>query len=356
MSDPVTNTEIEDVLTSIRRLVSENRKPAHAAAPAAVSHGESETKQLESEHPPAPPALVLTPALRVADAPQEAKADVADDAVNDDESLAAWDDADDGADAVIGADLQEEAAEDFDAGADEAVAAWEEDVPDAVAELSDDDGGDWRDEEADAAQEVDEAETAADTGPWEEPEEVFEAPDARDAEEWRDAFEDAQEDHDGDVEGNRAEAEEAPDAVAEEEVPFDFQQVLDARIVQWREGEPEFGPEEPDAPGDSDYAGTETVSTGWSAAPSEADVDAEAKTFEQALQDEFIEEVEATVMPELADGVDEAAVIDEEMLREMVADIVRQELQGALGERITRNVRKLVRREIHRALAAHDLD
>jgi cell pole-organizing protein PopZ len=43
------------------------------------------------------------------------------------------------------------------------------------------------------------------------------------------------------------------------------------------------------------------------------------------------------------------------MLREMVADIVRQELQGTLGERITRNVRKLVRREIHRALAAHDL-
>lgn len=48
-------------------------------------------------------------------------------------------------------------------------------------------------------------------------------------------------------------------------------------------------------------------------------------------------------------------VIDEETLREMVAEIVRAELQGALGERITRNVRKLVRREIHRALAAQDL-
>ena len=47
---------------------------------------------------------------------------------------------------------------------------------------------------------------------------------------------------------------------------------------------------------------------------------------------------------------------DEEALREMVSEIVRQELQGALGERITRNVRKLVRREINRVLAAQDFD
>ena len=40
----------------------------------------------------------------------------------------------------------------------------------------------------------------------------------------------------------------------------------------------------------------------------------------------------------------------------MVAEIVRQELQGTLGERITRNVRKLVRREIHRALTSQDFD
>ena len=37
-------------------------------------------------------------------------------------------------------------------------------------------------------------------------------------------------------------------------------------------------------------------------------------------------------------------------LRELVAEIVREELQGGLGERITRNVRKLVRAEIQRAL------
>lgn len=52
----------------------------------------------------------------------------------------------------------------------------------------------------------------------------------------------------------------------------------------------------------------------------------------------------------------EDSVIDEETLRDMVSDIVRQELQGALGERITRNVRKLVRREINRVLASQDFD
>jgi len=50
------------------------------------------------------------------------------------------------------------------------------------------------------------------------------------------------------------------------------------------------------------------------------------------------------------------SVIDEDALRDMISDIVRQELQGVLGERITRNVRKLVRREINLVLAAQDFD
>lgn len=48
--------------------------------------------------------------------------------------------------------------------------------------------------------------------------------------------------------------------------------------------------------------------------------------------------------------------LSEEALQAFVSEIVRQELQGALGERITRNVRKLVRREIHRVLMSKDLD
>jgi len=48
--------------------------------------------------------------------------------------------------------------------------------------------------------------------------------------------------------------------------------------------------------------------------------------------------------------------IDEKLLHEMVQRVVREELQGHLGERITRNVRKLVRREIHRVLTNQDFD
>ncbi|WP_010138838.1 hypothetical protein [Oceanicola sp. S124] len=55
-----------------------------------------------------------------------------------------------------------------------------------------------------------------------------------------------------------------------------------------------------------------------------------------------------------ADDPAEGLSLDEQILRDMVSEIVRQELQGALGERITRNVRKLVRREIQRALQSQD--
>ncbi|AML51578.1 hypothetical protein [Falsihalocynthiibacter arcticus] len=48
--------------------------------------------------------------------------------------------------------------------------------------------------------------------------------------------------------------------------------------------------------------------------------------------------------------------IDEDALRDLVSEIVRQELQGALGERITRNVRKLVRREIHRIISSQEFE
>ncbi len=77
-----------------------------------------------------------------------------------------------------------------------------------------------------------------------------------------------------------------------------------------------------------------------------------------------IEEVEVEVSAEAEDedapigqaigGEDQ--LMDEAALRDLVSEIVRTELQGALGERITRNVRKLVRREIHRALTAQELD
>ena len=46
----------------------------------------------------------------------------------------------------------------------------------------------------------------------------------------------------------------------------------------------------------------------------------------------------------------------DDALRDLIAETVRQELAGDLGERITRNVRKLVRRELRQMLASEEFD
>ena len=49
-------------------------------------------------------------------------------------------------------------------------------------------------------------------------------------------------------------------------------------------------------------------------------------------------------------------VLDEDHLREIITQVVREELSGHLGERITRNVRKLVRRELRQLMATDDFE
>jgi hypothetical protein len=49
-------------------------------------------------------------------------------------------------------------------------------------------------------------------------------------------------------------------------------------------------------------------------------------------------------------------VLDEAALHDIIRQLIREELKGALGERITHNVRKLVRAEINLALTARSLD
>ncbi|MEO1732774.1 MAG: hypothetical protein AAFR45_03975 [Pseudomonadota bacterium] len=85
-------------------------------------------------------------------------------------------------------------------------------------------------------------------------------------------------------------------------------------------------------------------------APSFSGPRAQAMSWQDEMPNAEVFDRDDPLMPE------EDGFLDEESLRELVTDIVRQELQGALGERITRNVRKLVRREIHRALTAQELD
>ena len=59
----------------------------------------------------------------------------------------------------------------------------------------------------------------------------------------------------------------------------------------------------------------------------------------------------------LADGLDPspsrgqpAPILDEEALRGVINTLVREELQGELGDRISRNLRKLIRRELAQML------
>lgn len=58
----------------------------------------------------------------------------------------------------------------------------------------------------------------------------------------------------------------------------------------------------------------------------------------------------------LTPAADEGPPEDEADLRTLVAEAVREELRGALGRDVTRAVRRLVRHEVARTLAARDLE
>lgn len=96
---------------------------------------------------------------------------------------------------------------------------------------------------------------------------------------------------------------------------------------------------------------------------SEDDAAAETRDRAGSGEDTTADAATATEIPAEApeDEVDlfatgDEAVIDMEMLRELIVQVLREELQGPLGERITRNVRKLVRQEIARALEAQKFE
>ncbi|KII14957.1 hypothetical protein [Phaeobacter sp. S60] len=98
----------------------------------------------------------------------------------------------------------------------------------------------------------------------------------------------------------------------------------------------------------ADTAVEENTRTDIPAAPA-------ASTADEVDRDLLETSVTETALEALDTLGSDESFLDEHALRELVSEIVREELQGALGERITRNVRKLVRREIHRALSAQNL-
>lgn len=306
MSDPVTNVEIEDVLASIRRLVSEDvrvRPMQPVAAPAAK---------------PVSDRLVLTPALRVMETQDEAEEASAPEA-----ETAVW------------ANPEARLAD-----------VWPEDQPIPAAP------------EPEAEVQAEAEETAAESVE-EAPFLHVETPPEAEVHQWFDA-----EQREQSAGHSQEQAAPAQDIPAEEAEPL----VLDAALAVEPEHSGEAHPDD-SAPAAEEpleqFTGDGEASLEWEdhdefgPEPHEGEDHLEPSELEMAGEPAESEVYAASTEDEgdaIEDLLSEEAVIDEAALREMVAEIVRQELMGALGERITRNVRKLVRREIHRALSAQDFE
>lgn len=289
MSEPLSAVEIEDVLSSIRRLVSDDMRPA---APRNAAEGDSGK-------------LILTPALRVV---QETPARPADPAI---ESVVA------GLGAAVDARAEDWESETGDPApaASSASIESEWDVPAApMAEAAEAEFAEAEPEEAEVLTLQFHA----------RPRSVLEHPAAE----------------------HTVSEEEAPEAAFAEEV------VADAGAA---------GASEPAAPvpgwaqdGEDEAPATDPR---WAEATIEPD-SAWADAAEAEILEELSDEIAAAApMDRVAEAAEEAGydAYEDEALRELVRDLIVEELQGPLGARITRNIRKLVRAEIARALAAEQL-
>ncbi|WP_299411919.1 hypothetical protein [uncultured Sulfitobacter sp.] len=420
MSKAVTNEEVEDVLSSIRRLVSEDKRPLAGLRNPKPEQVAATPDPVQNDV--AADRLVLTPALRVADdapLPEEdtqpldlgsvaretwvaSDEDDADDALDDDGPMVLFPSNADEVeetntlDALVQSALKDEAqhTEEFNdhfdgpqdyADSQPSEGAHEdqthedqthEDHAQAAAFMSDDDtleDGDYGDETY-----------------W----------DVEDAPHADMLVEDAEEDDapveaaDWDIEDDTpAQIEPVADEMHEDEADDTSVQYDDTSGLDADDSTPEEFFFEADGQGESEPAaqsstipltaklaaleaavgeiandwepdGDEIETLAASVAPAMAwEDDVPLDGTGAPLHNETPEQVDVT--PDAAETVTAAAaptgssddqLMDEETLRDLVSEIVRAELQGALGERITRNVRKLVRREIHRALTAQEME
>ncbi len=382
MSDPVTQAEIEDVLSSIRRLVSEDGRSAPRPVSAQRAEAQRDAGEAASRDLEKPTSrLVLTPALRVADD----VSDIVQDDAEQPELIARMD-----GDAALAAAEPAQSASQVDSHMDldvepeldpaEILAFRPHDtvqVDDPAEEQTVVDCYASAEPQADLApseapfEPTAEAEEQLDTAPWRDPEAtLFGAvePSVEASEEETSQSSPQQDDRIAEQDWDEVEPE------ADQPVELDGSQRVSAVVQKIAELEAKVarssGQWEPDGQSTDPYAGTNIETLEWqdhidedgdeakreeeltapapdgSGGGSEAGFDPETLT-EEAVTDAALDALDA--------GNGEESYLDEESLRELVAEIVRSELQGALGERITRNVRKLVRREIQRALAAQDL-
>ncbi|MDA9019723.1 hypothetical protein N9H60_00885 [Flavimaricola sp.] len=301
MSDPVTNIEIEDVLSSIRRLVSEGDKFRPGGS---VSHDPAERTNeapetaLEEEHASLRPRFVLTPALRVDSAPlvlEGAQASSGDTALDASTS--------DGVAQDAAAPVPEEGVE------EDTTSPGRSRLEATIAEL--------------------EAAIIGATDDW-EPDGSEETP----VVDWS---------------TERAEG------------------LFTSARIHPAEGEAEIVVLTPGGANPVEVASDRPTSRfslepEVSAAPVKEVIAPELsrKEADDDMADDLLRSEDGAYDPDLDEDLaaylERDKILDEETLRNLVIEIVRQELQGTFGERITRNVRKLVRREIYRILASQDFD
>ena len=357
MSDPMTNPEIEDVLSSIRRLVSEDNRPAMRAASAEMGK------------------LVLTPALRVPDEemPDDAvdPADPAMDEGADEAQAYHHTDGDSAADAGFHDDAEAAEAADDDQPSDEARAPEvpAEHTPEAQAEAWQDVADETADADApeggftDEAHDLDDHQLE-DTAHAEETAEIAADADAGDTLVW-DAAKPATS-----LEDRIAELEAAVGAQPDDWEPDGSEQPEPAAAAtaaifsltgQSMRDHGGYASDISDAfDGVDDLEGADR--TARDPIAGDTSDDTETRSLEEEEQ-EYHGDDRGDDSDEIDFGLDDGddqdgddAFLDEEALREMVSHIIREELQGLLGERITRNVRRLVRREVQRALTLRDFE
>ena len=357
MSDPVTNMEIEDVLSSIRRLVAEGDK--------AKQEKKKEYGSLDAE----PDKFVLTPALRISESePEEsdapmtlgspigfanARATQADELAEQTASLK---------DAFSGAsDVEAEidpvdavAAEFDDTSAEAAVEETETSrasLEETIAALEAAVIGSEEDFEPDGSE-------MAPVSSWGDEEEVVFDSRRNDVEEAAPlepleltaaqavppiaVVEDDPQEHSSDASDEMA----AVDEVSEQPAETAAAPVKTGRIFRVVpdhqpdevEEEPPLQPAEPKGTA-AMYHGSEAI-------------------VEEDHGDDLIEdEGELTAPDDDIDGLlATGTTLDEELVKQIVAEVVKGELEGKLGETITRNVRRLVRREINRVLTHQELE
>ena len=358
MSDPVSNAEIEDVLSSIRRLVSDE--------PSSGDARRKPSEDAETER------FVLTPAFRVAE----------DEDLQGNENGAAagsgggleMQSGPGGADeAPIEIDVVDEG-QDADQTSGAEIAQFPNRQPENLADFQNDD--DWSEhDEQQAGQEVDSdfdhepQFKATPAKEWLKPladlsleERIaeLEAAIEQAPQEWEpDGSEDGTSDETRPIGHFSA----SPAEQDDETDPSPAGQADDALFGPAKTGKaPAVGrPVTPEAPMPAEDLTSEDHDDG---VKSDSAFDAEADETEWSHQDDMTMSPEGSGPSETSEDVEEGgnfladdeAMMDEEALREMVGDLVREELQGVLGERITRNVRRLVRREIQRAMAMRDLE